>query len=60
MAKAIRPHYVYLGRKIKKMYLSYAFCSTCNQYLPSRERIICPKCKEKIDWEDVPYLKSFN
>ena len=60
MAKAIKPHYVYLGGKIKQYYLSYAFCSACNAYLAHTSKVVCPQCKETINWDDVPYLKSVN
>ena len=56
MAKAIKPHYVYLGTQ-KIYYLSYAFCSVCNAYLGHVDKVVCPKCKENINWENVPYLK---
>ena len=59
MAKAIKPHYVYLGTQ-KMYYLSYAFCSDCDAYLGHTNIIICPKCKADIDWADAPYLKPIN
>ena len=51
MAKAIRPNYIYLGGKIKKCYLSYAYCS-CGKYLLPK-KYVCPQCKENVDWTDV-------
>lgn len=58
MANVINPHYVYLGGKIKQMYLSYAYCFVCGGYLPSRKRVFCPQCKEHLNCDNIPYNKS--
>lgn len=59
MVKPINAHYVYLGRKIKQFYLSYAFCH-CGQYLAHTNNKRCPSCNSIIDWSNTPYIKTFN
>lgn len=59
MVEPINAHYVYLGRKIKQFYLSYAFCP-CGHYFASREKQICPSCNSIINWGNTPYIKTFD